>query len=337
MIYEVTMPSLGADMDKGRLVEWKINVGDHIDKDQEIAIIETQKAAVEMDSFRAGRITELIAKPDEFYPVGAVLAKMELDAAAAADIGAPQVPLAQLPKAAPEKEPTEVEANFVDIREAVAKAMSRSKKEIPHYYLKIRVGVDPLINFLDEMNKSRSSEDRLLMPTLLVAAVAEALKFFPLMNGFYVDGKFSTSSDINIGMAIALKSGGVIAPALIKVQTKNIFEINSDLKGLIQRTRDTKLKLAEISEGTVTITNIGDLGSHEVIGVIFPPQVALIGFGQIHKEPVVDGSTVRPGYIVDVTLSADHRVSDGLSGSKFLQKLADVLGDPKVLSPAVQK
>jgi pyruvate dehydrogenase E2 component (dihydrolipoamide acetyltransferase) len=335
MIYEVTMPSLGADMDKGRLVEWKIKVGDHIDKDQEIAIIETQKAAVEMDSFRAGKITELIAKPDEFYPVGAVLAKMELDAAA--DVGVPQAPLAQLPKAAPEKQPTEVEANFVDIREAVAKAMSRSKKEIPHYYLKIRVGVDPLINFLDEMNKSRSSEDRVLMPALLVAAVAEALKVFPLMNGFYVDGKFSSSSDINIGMAIALKSGGVIAPALIKVQTKNIFDINSDLKGLIERAREAKLKLSEISEGTVTITNIGDLGSHEVMGVIFPPQVALIGFGQIHKEPVVDGSTVRPGFIVDVTLSADHRVSDGLSGSKFLQKLADILSDPKVLSPAGQK
>jgi pyruvate dehydrogenase E2 component (dihydrolipoamide acetyltransferase) len=335
MIYEVTMPSLGADMDKGRLVEWKIKVGDHIDKDQEIAIIETQKAAVEMDSFRAGKITELIAKPDEFYPVGAVLAKMELDAAA--DVDVPLAPPAQLPKAAPEKISTEVEANFVDIHEAVAKAMSRSKKEIPHYYLKIRVGVDSLINFLDEMNKSRSSEDRVLMPTLLVAAVAEALKVFPLMNGFYVDGKFSPSSDINIGMAIALKSGGVIAPALIKVQTKNIFEINSDLKGLIQRARDAKLKLAEISEGTVTITNIGDLGSHEVIGVIFPPQVALIGFGQIHEEPVVDGSTVRPGFITDVTLSADHRVSDGLSGSKFLQKLADILSDPKVLSPAVQK
>ncbi|MGZ3818785.1 MAG: biotin/lipoyl-containing protein, partial [Bdellovibrio sp.] len=79
MIYEIKMPSLGADMDKGRFIEWKVKVGDHVDKDQEIAIIETPKAAVEVDSFRSGKIVEIVAKPDDVYPVGAVLAKMELD------------------------------------------------------------------------------------------------------------------------------------------------------------------------------------------------------------------------------------------------------------------
>ncbi|MGZ3796861.1 MAG: dihydrolipoamide acetyltransferase family protein [Pseudobdellovibrionaceae bacterium] len=357
MIYEITMPSLGADMDKGLFVEWKVKVGDHINKDQGIAVIETQKGTVDLDSFKAGKILEVIAKPGEIYPVGTLLARMELDVAETPSPGMPSPGMAPRLRISPaarrlaEQEGLdwklisgsgpegviELEdvkqhlksppTSFVDVREAIARAMARSKKEIPHFYLKSRVCVDRLLASLDEINHTRPPEERVLVPTVLVYAVARALTDHPGMNGYFTGGKFIAHAEQNIGMAVNLKSGGVISPALLEVQTKDLFEINAGLKDLIQRTREGKLKTTELSQGTITITNLGDLGSQEVFGVIYPPQVALVGFGQIRKEAVVDNSGLRPGYVLDVTLSADHRVNDGISGSRFLQAVSYQLTD----------
>jgi pyruvate dehydrogenase E2 component (dihydrolipoamide acetyltransferase) len=210
----------------------------------------------------------------------------------------------------------------VDVREAIARVMARSKKEIPHFYLKSRVCVDGLLASLDDLNQACAVEDRVLMPAILVYAVTSALKEHPDMNGYFTDGKFIAHTEKNVGMAISLKSGGVISPALLEAQTKNLFEINAALKDLIQRAREGKLKTTELSQGTITITNLGDLGSQEVFGVIFPPQVALVGFGQIRKEAVVENSLVRAGFVLDITLSADHRVNDGISGSRFLKAIS---------------
>jgi pyruvate dehydrogenase E2 component (dihydrolipoamide acetyltransferase) len=359
MIYEILMPSLGADMDQGRFIEWKVKVGDHVEKDQQIAIIETQKGAVDLDSFKAGKIIEIIGKPGEIYPIGGLLGKMELDLTESAPplvspITSPSAPEKRLRISPAAKRLAEQEGldwklilgsgpegvieledvnrhlkekptSIVDVREAIARAMARSKKEIPHFYLKSRICIDKLMTSLDHLNKTRSVDDRVLMPAVLVYAVASALKDHPDMNGYFTDGKFVSHSNTNIGMAIKLKSGGVISPALLEVQSKNLFEINMALKDLIQRTRDGKLKTTELSQGTITITSLGDLGSHEVFGVIFPPQVALIGFGQIRKEAIVENALVRPGFILDITLSADHRVNDGISGSRFLQAVSNYL------------
>lgn len=392
MIYEIKMPSLGADMDKGRFIEWKVKVGDHVNKDQEIAVIETPKAAVEVDSFRAGKIVEIIAKPDEVYPVGSVLAKMELDFVESGltdSMGVPEksslkeatvtelkmqsvseppilrkrqrvspaarklaeqegVDLNQIQGSGPEgvielqdiQKQIQMRASvstvptgesLITIREAIARTMSRSKKEIPHYYLRSKVCIDPLIETLDKINSTPTTQDRILMPAALMHILALALKKHTDMNGYYENEKFVPHSEINMGMAIALKTGGVIAPAVLGMESLDLIAVNGALKDLILRSREGKLKASELSMGTITVTNLGDLGCHEVFGVIFPPQVALIGLGQIRKEAVVDNNIVKPGFVIDITLSADHRVSDGLSGSRFLQTVSEYIAQPHLV------
>ena len=148
------------------------------------------------------------------------------------------------------------------------------------------------------------------------------------MNGYYKDGMFQASEAIHLGIAIALKAGGVLVPAILDAQKMNLAELNTAFQDLAQRTTKGELKNRELTEGTVTITNMGDLGTEEVFGIIFPPQVAIIGLGRIHKAPVVDKETIRAGFVMDLTLSADHRVTDGLAGARFMALIEKKLKNP---------
>ena len=134
-----------------------------------------------------------------------------------------------------------------------------------------------------------------------------------------------------MGTAIALKDGAVMVPAIMQSQKMSHSEFNRAYQDLVVRTRQGSLKNSELIEGTVTVTNIGDLGSDEVYGIIFPPQVAIIGFGRIRKEAIVADEQTRPGFVIDLTLSADHRVSDGLLGARFLNEIDKKVNDPESL------
>ena len=121
-------------------------------------------------------------------------------------------------------------------------------------------------------------------------------------------------------------------PALLDAETLTLEEHNLRFKGLMERARSGGLRNREMTDGTITVTQVGDLGAHQVTGVIFPPQVAIVGMGRVRQEPVIFETLVRPGWVVDVTLSADHRVSDGLAGSRFLHKLDRLLQSPEKLT-----
>jgi pyruvate dehydrogenase E2 component (dihydrolipoamide acetyltransferase) len=366
MKHYVTMPSLGADMESGKLVEWKIKPGDWVKKGQAIALVETQKANVEIESFREGTVLELQAQEGNSYDVGASIALMEVTGDAVLPAppelrSEPDIPppLKALPpermKISPaarrlaEKEGIGVESlhpsggvielkdvelaltkrgGTSSIRDAIARQMSKSKREIPHYYLTQRIGLDRLINWVDTANVGRSPEDRIFIPALLMKAVVSALKSCPDLNGVYLNGRFQPSASIHLGLAVALKSGGVMVPAILDAQALTLQEMNHALKDITERTRKGGLKNREMTEGTITVTNVGDLGAHGVVGVIFPPQVAIVGLGRIRKEAVVDGQNLRPGFVLDVSLSADHRVTDGITGSRFLNKLERLIASP---------
>lgn len=360
MIYQVPMPSLGADMDQGKLMDWKIKPGDEVKKGQIIAVVETTKSTVEIESFREGKVLELIGQIGDQVPVGKPIAAFEVERS---DLAPPDaitparlkispaarklaqdknIELSKIKGSGPEGQielkdiesviPPDVKipqvSSGTNLREAIAKAMSRSKKEIPHYYLKSRVSIDPLMTWIDEQNKQRPAEQRLLVPVVLFKAVLESLKENPQMNGYYKDGHFEPNSSIHLGVAIALKSGGVLVPAIMDAQKMSLSELNSSFQDLAIRTMKGELKNRELTEGTVTITNMGDLGTEEVFGIIFPPQVALIGLGRIHKAAIVERDTVRAGFVIDITLSADHRVTDGLTGAHFLSQLEKKLKNP---------
>ena len=219
----------------------------------------------------------------------------------------------------------------LDMRQAIAAAMSRSNAEIPHYYLSASINMTVALTWLEELNKKFSIKKRILPAALLIHAVVWALKEIPQLNGFWLDGAQQISKEIHPGIAIALRRGGLITPALLGANEMNLEQTMQALSNLILRTRAGKLRGAELTQQTITITNLGDLGVECVYGIIYPPQVAIVGLGRIIDSPwVLDGNlTIQK--VIQVTLSGDHRATDGRTGALFLEKLNHLLQNPEKL------
>ena len=217
------------------------------------------------------------------------------------------------------------------MRAAIAALMARSKKEIPHYYLQATVDLSPALGWVRERNEGRGVADRLVPAAVLLKATALAVRRVPEVNGFFVDGGFQPSEHVHLGVAVALRGGGLVAPALHDADTLSMDDLMAALKDLVARARAGRLRGSEMSDPTITVTNLGDQGVELVHGVIYPPQVALVGFGRVVERPwAVDGMlTVRP--VLTATLAADHRVTDGHRGGLFLAAIETLLQKPEEL------
>lgn len=361
---EFKLPSLGADMDEGILLEWRVKPGDAVKKGQVIAVVDTAKAAVDVECWQTGTVHELIAGVGQKMPVGTLMAtllaegekvgaggmaqrRMVSPAARkrAAELGVdpaqlvgtgPQgaVTLEDVEKATAKPRaaaPTPPQDKAVEMRKAIAAAMARSKREIPHYYVAEDIPLAVALAWLQAANAQRPMAERLLPAALLLKAVALTLKRYPELNGMFKEGAFVAAERINLGVAISLRHGGLIAPALLDAAAKPLTQLMQELTDLVQRTRAGSLKSSELSDATITVTNLGDQGSQTVFGVIYPPQVALVGFGRIGERPWVKDGTLSALPVVTASLSADHRVSDGHRGALFLRDLADQLQHPEEL------
>jgi pyruvate dehydrogenase E2 component (dihydrolipoamide acetyltransferase) len=217
------------------------------------------------------------------------------------------------------------------MRRAIAAAMARSKREIPHYYLAAPVDMRRALGWLAEENRRRPVEERLLPAAPLLKAVALALRQVPELNGFWLDGAFQPSAAVHLGVAIAIRGGGLIAPALHDADRKSVGELMAGLRDLVQRARAGTLRSSEASDPTVTVTNLGDQGVETVFGVIYPPQVALVGLGRIVDRPWAEGGLLGVRPVLTATLAADHRASDGHRGGLFLAALDRLLQEPEKL------
>lgn len=217
------------------------------------------------------------------------------------------------------------------MRQAIAAAMAKSKREIPHYYLGEEIELGHAMAWLRDANASREVTQRLLPAALLLKSVARALRKFREFNGLYADGQFHPSERIHLGVAIALRGGGLVAPALHDADTRSLDDLGRALLDLVSRARTGGLRTSEITDPTVTVTSLGDAGARSVFGVIYPPQVAIIGFGAIRERPWASGGMLGVRPAVTVTLAADHRVSDGHRGALFLGEIARLLQQPEAL------
>lgn len=370
-MFEFKLPSLGADMDEGTLVEWKVKPGEAVHKGQVVAVVDTSKAAIDIEIWQDGTLQNVLVEPGTKVPVGAVLAMLlapgESPTALAAEVEPSAAParqrvspaarkkaqalgvdLAALKGSGPEGAVTlaDIEPGAAasavapaladnrpsDMRQAIAAAMSRSNREIPHYYLLETISLERAWQWLEHENTGRPITERLLMAVLQLKAVALTLKKYPEFNGVYQDGQFKPATHAHIGVAIALRQGGLIAPALHDVDSKPLGQLMPELADLVKRCRAGSLRSSEMSNACITVTNLGDQGVEAVMGVIYPPQVALVGFGKVAKRPWVDASgglCVVP--TVTASLAADHRVSDGHRGALFLAELRECLQQPQDL------
>jgi pyruvate dehydrogenase E2 component (dihydrolipoamide acetyltransferase) len=424
---EFLMPSLGADMETGKVVQWLVKPGDRVKPGDVVAVVETHKGAIDVEIFLDGVIDELVPL-DEALPVGAVLATVAPAGVAASPAPGPAAPkkaarasvaqapaalkkeggpavaapraLSPAPRAVRVAQPAEhgvarprispaarrragalglsvegLRGTGVDgavtladldhlvtgeksggvdqaeraagpvpaprarsggfdaaqMRQAIAAAMSRSKREIPHYYLSESIDFTAASEWLEDWNRVRPPEERVLGAVLLLKATAVALKEFPQLNGFFESGGFRPGPGIHAGWAIALRGGGLVAPALHDADQKSLPELMDAMRDLVQRARAGGLRSSELTDPTITITSLGDRGAESVLGVIYPPQVAIVGFGRVVPRPwVVDGQTaVRQ--IVSASLAGDHRVSDGHLGGQLLAAIGRALQSPATL------
>lgn len=360
------MPSLGADMQEGTLIEWSVKPGDAVKRGDIIGVIRTEKADIEVEVWEDGVIDQLLAKTGETLPVGAVLAVIRGTGAPAVPetvklpVEKPAVervrisPLARRtaeelgvdwahvhgtgPQGAITKEDIEKAAHpaakappVEGMRRAIAAAMARSNREIPHYYLETRIDMDRALKFLASENQKRPVQERLLNVVVLVKAVAKALREVPELNAYWIDDRLEPKPSIHIGFAISLRAGGLVVPAIHDADKKSLPELMEAMRDLITRSRAGRLRSSEITDGTVTITNLGDLGVETVHGVIYPPQVALIGFGRIVESPWAENGMLGIRPVLAATLAGDHRATDGHRGAQFLTALNRLLQEPEKL------
>lgn len=455
------MPSLGADMDFGTLAEWLVHEGDTVHRGDPMAVIDTEKSAIEVESFDNGVVERLLVAPGTRVRVGTPLASLaplgaapEAARPAAREGPARVVPLRPAedvpevrvpkpptvpPRAAPplrhhaaelgvdlsrlvgtgphgavtridvdraaskmrraERPSTEagttphvapapiaaavaraspyarrlagelgvdldtvrggrdgsihaedvvaaagtpaaaapappegaVAAASHTSRAAIAALMSRAKRDIPHYYVATTVDLGATVDWLRRTNKERPVSQRLVPAAVLLKATALGAREHPELNGFWVDDGFLPADDVHLGVAVSVRGGALVAPAIHHTADLGVLEVMAALRDLVKRARAGRLRRAEMADPTLTVTDLGDQGVEEVIGVIYPPQVALLGVGRIVNRPLaIEGMIgIRP--TVRLTLSGDHRATDGTTGARFLNTLERLLQHPEGL------
>ena len=226
---------------------------------------------------------------------------------------------------------SEARERVASLRRAIDALMTRSKQTIPHYYLSTTLDLRTAVAWMQAVNAHRPVAGRLVPSALLLKAAALAARDVPEVNGFYVDGGFRPSAAVHLGVAVALRQGGLVAPAIHDADTLPLDVLMEQLRDLVSRARAGRLQRAEMADPTLTVTNLGDLGVDSVYGVIYPPQVAMVGFGRVMEQPWAQNGLLGVRHAAIATLSADHRVSDGLRGARYLARINELLQEPEHL------
>lgn len=394
------LPSLGADMDTGTVLEWYVQVGDEVERGSLVALVSTEKADVDVEIWQEGVVAEFLVELGDEIDVGTPLLRLESVTAQAEARGPELAPRAgpepfavpATEQTAPPREPQlraidrvaasprarmlaregNIDLSFVvgtgpggavlarDIegvrvswaaavavdgaapvdraepadratamRRAIAERMAKANTEIPHYHLELDIDLASALAWLDDHNRALDIAHRVLPAALLIKAVGVAARAVPELNGNWAHDQVNTIDGSDVAVVVSLRAGGLVTPKISDVADRSVDDVMADLKEVVTSARRGSVRSSWMTGAGITVTNLGDQGADRVHGVIFPPQVALVGFGRIGQRPwVVDGEIV-PRPIVTVSLAGDHRATDGAIGSRFLHSLAEYLQHPE--------
>lgn len=417
----VTMPQLGFDMQEGTLVRWLKQPGDTVERGEAIAEIETDKAVIEIESFEAGTVKQLLVEEGTTVPVGEPIAVLDTgdgDGAEPApapdqekvatpedlpsvDADAPAVeeatePAAQ-PTAAPAAAPTPTPAadgtgrikasplarrlaaeHGVDLRsivgtgpggrivkldvlkaaeakpaaapaaaptvatvptaedqvvplsrmrQTIARRMVDSKQQAPHFYVTMAIHMDKAMELRASVNELGDGEVRVSVNDMVVKATAIALQKHPNLNASFEGEAIRIHGAVHMAIAVALDDG-LITPVVRDAHAKSLVQIAQETRELAEAARAGGLRPDQYQGGTFTISNLGMFGVEEFSAIINPPQGAILAVSAVQEEPVVRDGQLTVGRVMRVTVSADHRVTDGAQVAIFLQELKNVLENP---------
>ncbi len=217
------------------------------------------------------------------------------------------------------------------MRRTISETVTRSKQQIPHYYLSQRLDITALERYLHDYNDSAALEQRILLAAPLLCAIARTLIKNKQLNGLYINGSFAPSNTVHLANAINLRGGGLVMPVIRDAQTLTAIAMMEELKGQVLRARNASLRASELNAASFTVSNIGERGAEQMFAVIYPPQVAIIALGSPHQEAMVIDGGIHIRSIIEATLAADHRVSDGHIGARLLYQLNQQLQKPEEL------
>ncbi|HXQ20301.1 MAG TPA: dihydrolipoamide acetyltransferase family protein [Candidatus Acidoferrales bacterium] len=367
MPIEITMPKLSDTMEEGTILRWLKREGEHVDKGEVLAEVETDKADMELEASDAGTLNQIRVKEGESAAVGAVLAVLTDGGGATAP--QPQTPTAALPPkaaTAPVPPPARAEAKvsapppaaptppasmkwkardggapsnvpsgapsaaptgrhaLSKLRLTVAKQMTASKRETPHFYVTAEIDMSDVARLRAALAASGAAPERITFTHFIIRALAMTLPRHPRINASWSDGAIVYHDTVNIGVAIAVDDG-LIAPVIRDCQHLSLRAIARVAAELMGKAEANRFSGDELTGATFTISNMGMLDIEEFSAVITPPQAAILAVGSIKDRPVVRDGHLAIAKTVRVTLSVDHRVLNGVEAGRFLEDLKHTL------------
>lgn len=345
MAKEVRLPQLGQTMEEGTIVNCFIKLGSKVKKGDVIFEIETDKAVLEMESPANGFVKHILVEVGQTLPVGELLLVL-----GDKDEQVPQSLLESLKTAAPpvKAEPAEpqvanevepqsppVEATPAEVKigktipltkkqKLTAERMLKSKREIPCFYLSVKADVTDLIELRTKLNETR--QVKISYNDFIIRAIAIGLQKFPIMTGQLAGDTIKLPDTINIGLAVSTPNG-IVVPVVKDAHKKDVKQIAADTAALIEKARSEKLLLTDLEGACTTISNLGAFGIESFIPIVIPGQCSILGIGRITDTCVPENGNVIIRKLMSMTLSVDHKVTNGAYAAQFLDFVRKLLED----------
>jgi pyruvate dehydrogenase E2 component (dihydrolipoamide acetyltransferase) len=281
------------------------------------------KASPAARRFAAERGVDLAAIAPGSGPGGRVISTDVLAAPAGGAAAGPQV-VPVSPQGAALGE-TDIITELPKMRRAIARNLTASKQNVPHFYMKLTVDAGPMMDFY----RAQKQQYKLSVNDVIVKTVAATLSEFPAFRSRFEDTQITERPRANVGVAVGTDDG-LRVPVVMNADLLSLPELAEESRRVIQNARDGKLE--NVGEGVFTISNLGMFGIEEFSAIINPPEAAILAVGAVREDVIVKDGAIKPSRVCSMTLSCDHRVVDGLVAAQFAARLKDLLENPELLA-----
>jgi pyruvate dehydrogenase E2 component (dihydrolipoamide acetyltransferase) len=280
-----------------------------------------QQAAAPAPVSATGRIKASPAARKVAAQRGIPLASVAAGSGPGGRVLSTDVPVAAAPESTSGRSATERRSPMSNMRRAIAVNLQQSKQTIPHFYVRVTIDADPLMAFYRE----QKAQTHCTLNDVVILAVGRTIAQFPAVRSQIQGGDLVEFPHANIGIAVGVEDG-LVVPVVLKVDTLSLAQLAVETQRVVENGRNGKLE--NLGQGVFTISNLGMFGVEEFSAIINPPESGILAVAAVRETAIVEDGAIRPGRTMTMTLSADHRVVDGLVAAKFVARLKEILEHP---------